>query len=130
METWRPKGTEFQLCKMSELLRHNMQHNVYACTVRVYSAASVVSSSWRSCGLWPARLPRPWDITSKYRSGLPCPPPGDLPNPRIKTRCPLSPALQAGSLLLRHPGSLYSMMPRASGTVFYPWSFLRKHIAC
>ena len=32
----------------------------------------------------------------KYWSGLPCPPPGDLPNPGIKPR---SPPLQADSLL-------------------------------
>ena len=31
----------------------------------------------------------------EYWSGLPCPPPGDLPNPEIE---PVSPALQADSL--------------------------------
>ena len=36
----------------------------------------------------------------KYWSGLPCPPPGDLPNPRIKPR---SPVLQADSLLTEPP---------------------------
>ena len=34
-------------------------------------------------------------------SGLPCPPPGDLPNPGIKPR---SPTLQADSLLSEAPG--------------------------
>ena len=38
----------------------------------------------------------------KYWSGLPYPPPGDLPDPRIK---PGSPALQVDSLLLSHRGS-------------------------
>jgi len=37
----------------------------------------------------------------EYWSGLPCPPPGDLPNPGIKPRFP---ALQADSLLLEPPG--------------------------
>ena len=27
-----------------------------------------------------------------YWTGLPCPPPGDLPDPRIKLACPVSPA--------------------------------------
>ena len=36
-----------------------------------------------------------------YRSGLPFPSPGDLPNPRIK---PGSPALQADSLPSEPPG--------------------------
>ena len=34
----------------------------------------------------------------KYRSGLPCPLPGDLPNPGIKSASPVSPALQVDSL--------------------------------
>ena len=37
----------------------------------------------------------------EYRSGLPCPPPGDLPVPGIE---PMSPALQADSLLSEPPG--------------------------
>ena len=37
----------------------------------------------------------------EYWSGLPCPSPGDLPNPGIE---PGSPALQAGSLLSEPPG--------------------------
>ena len=36
----------------------------------------------------------------EYWSGLPCPPPGDLPNPGIKSTVPAAPALQADSLLL------------------------------
>ena len=37
----------------------------------------------------------------EYWSGLPCPPPGDLPNPEIE---PGSPALQAASLPAELPG--------------------------
>ena len=37
----------------------------------------------------------------EYWSGLPCPPSGDLPNSGME---PVSPALQAGSLLLSHRG--------------------------
>ena len=44
----------------------------------------------------PARLLCPWGFSrQEYWSGLPCPPPGELPNPGIKPR---SPALQADSL--------------------------------
>ena len=38
----------------------------------------------------------------EYWSGLPCPPPGDLPDPGTE---PTAPALQAGSLPLSHQGS-------------------------
>ena len=37
----------------------------------------------------------------EYWSGLPFPPPGDLPNPGVK---PMSPALQANSLPYESPG--------------------------
>jgi len=38
----------------------------------------------------------------EYWSGLPCPPPGDIPNPGIKPVYPVTPALQADSLSLSH----------------------------
>ena len=41
----------------------------------------------------------------EYWSGLPSPPPGDLPNPVITPTFPVSPAFQADSLLLHHLGS-------------------------
>ena len=40
----------------------------------------------------------------EYWSGLPCPPPEDLPNPGIKPTSVMSPALQGDSLLLAPPG--------------------------
>ena len=58
---------------------------------------SVVSDSLRPHGLQLARLLCPWGFSrQEYWSGLPCPPPGDLPNPGIEPR---SPALQVDSLL-------------------------------
>ena len=33
----------------------------------------------------------------EYWSGLPCPPPGDRPDPEIKPAAPVAPALQADS---------------------------------
>ena len=48
------------------------------------------------CGLQPARLLCPWGFSrQEHWSGLPCPPPGDIPNPGIE---PGSPALQVDSL--------------------------------
>ena len=38
-------------------------------------------------------------------SGLPCPPPGDLPNPGMELMSPAAPDLQADSLLKSHWGS-------------------------
>ena len=49
-------------------------------------AYSVISNSLWSHGPWPIRLLCPWDWFSRQEdwSGLPCPPPVDLPNPGIK----------------------------------------------
>ena len=38
----------------------------------------------------------------EYWSGLPCPPPGGLPDPGIEPASPVTPALQVDSLLLNH----------------------------
>ena len=63
---------------------------------------SVVFESLRSHGMQPARLLCPWGFSRQvYWSGLPCPPPGDLPDPGIKPR---SPALQVDSLPSEPPG--------------------------
>ena len=49
-----------------------------------------------------ARLLCPWGLSrQRYWNGLPCPPPGDLPNPGIKL---WSPALQVDSFLSESPG--------------------------
>ena len=53
-------------------------------------------------GLQPARLLCPWGFSRQgHWSGLPCPPPGDLPYPGIE---PGSPALQEDSLPFEPPG--------------------------
>ena len=56
-------------------------------------SCSVVSDSLQPHGLQPATLLCPCRVSrQECWSGLPCPPPGDLPNPGTKLR---SPALQA-----------------------------------
>ena len=49
----------------------------------------------------------------EYWSGLPCPPPGDLPNPRTELR---SPTLQEDSLPSEPPGKPKHMQ----GRTYYP----------
>ena len=55
-------------------------------------------------------------LRQEYWSGLPCPPPGDLPNPGIEPR---SPALQVDSLPSVPPGK-----PMNTGVGSYPFSRL------
>ena len=60
-------------------------------------SCSVMSNSWRPHGLSPTRLLCPWGFSrQEFWSGLPCPPPGDLPNPGIKPTSLVSSALAGG----------------------------------
>ena len=69
---------------------------------------SVVSGSLRPQGWYPTRLLCPWGFSrQKYWSGLPCPLPGDLPNPRIE---PKSPKLLADSLPSEPPEKAWSLV--------------------
>ena len=76
--------------------------HIYICAYVCVLSRSVLSNSLQLYGLQPVRLLCFWGFSrQEYWSGLPCPPPGDLPNPGIEPRCP---ALQADSLLTESPG--------------------------
>ena len=85
---------EFQKQLLSNTKIHIILQNVLS--------PSVVSDSLWPLGLQPTRLLCPLGFSrQEYWSGLPCPPPGDLPNLRIKPRFP---TLQADFLLSETPG--------------------------
>ena len=66
------------------------------------------SHVWLFVTLWAIAFQAPQSMEFSrqgYWSGLPCPPPGDLPNPGIEPESPASPALQEDSLLLSHRGN-------------------------
>ena len=68
---------------------------------------SVISDSLQPHGLYPMRFLCPWGFSrQEYQSGLPCPPPGNLPNRGIEPR---SCALQVDSLLSEPPEACYFM---------------------
>ena len=63
----------------------------------------------------------------EYWSGLPFPPPGDLPNPGFKPASPVSPALQVVCLLTRNKNSRTSLevqwlRPQASIAMAMDWT--------
>ena len=62
----------------------------------------------------------------EYWSGLPFPPPGDLPDPRIRAASPVSPVLQVDSLPQCFPGGARGKEPtcqcrRRKRHGFNPW---------
>ena len=76
-----------------------------SCTSVAVLSHSVMSDSLRPHGLQPTKLLCPWGFSrQEYWSGLPCPHPGDLPNPGIEPR---SPALWEDSLPSEQPGQCH-----------------------
>ena len=71
---------------------------------------SVMPNSLRPHGLHPTRLLCPWGFSREdYWSGLPCPSPGDLPNPEAEPR---PPTVQVDSLPAEPPGKpTYTHIP-------------------
>ena len=72
---------------------------IHMCAWYVFSQVRVFVTLWTVAHQ--ASLSKEFS-RQEYWSGLPCPPPGDLPDPGIK---PMFPASQADSLLLSHLGS-------------------------
>ena len=72
-----------------------------SCTLSRLSHVQLFSTPWTVAlqDSLSVRVPR-----KKYWSGLPCPPPGDLPDPVIQPVSPAATAMQANSLLLSHLG--------------------------
>ena len=89
-------------------LEETLERIVTPCICLAFKVhCAMLSSSGMSDSLWPQRLGPArflclWGFfIQEYWSGLPCLPPGDLPNPGIEPR---SPTLEADSLLSEPPG--------------------------
>ena len=66
------------------------------------SYVQLLGTLWTVARQAPLSMGFPW---REHWSGLPCPPPGDLPDPGIKHESPETPALQVDYLQLSHRGS-------------------------
>ena len=75
--------------------------------MKVKSESEVAQSCLTLSNPWTAAYQAPLSMgfsRQEYWSGLPCPPPEDLPNPGIEPTSVMSPALQGDSLLPAQPG--------------------------
>ena len=75
---------------------------MHACMLSCFSSVRLFATLWpEACqALLSMEFSR-----QEYWSGLPCSPPGDLPDPGIETALPTTRALQTDSLPLSHQGS-------------------------
>ena len=93
------------------------------------------SSIWLLVIPWTVACQAPLSLgfcRQEYWSGLPCPPPGDLPDPGMEPASSAAPALQADSLLLSHQGYKSTVLQLKENTSLYcpvllhHWSFCGK----
>ena len=84
---------------------------LFSPTVGFYFRACMLSHFnyvWLFATRWTVAHQAPLSMgfsSQEYWSGLPCPPPKDLPDPGIKPECPVAPTLQLDFLPLSHRGS-------------------------
>ena len=71
------------------------------CVLSHFNCVPLFVTLWTVACQAPLSMGFPWQ---EQWSGLPQPPPEDLPHPGIKPMSPVSPALQADSLLTEPPG--------------------------
>ena len=76
--------------------------SMHACELSHFSRVQLFATPWTIARQAPLSM---GFSRKEYWRGLPCPFPRDLPNLGIKPTFPVSPALQADSLLLSHQGS-------------------------
>ena len=76
-------------------------HPLRACVCGFGCAVQLFGTLWTAAGQDPQSMEF---SRQEYWSGLPCPPPGDLPNPGMELESLMSPAWQLGSLPLAPPG--------------------------
>ena len=104
-----------------------VEQRVHACVLSHFSCV------WQFATLWTIDQQSPLSVgfsKEEYWSGLPCPPPGDLPDPGVKPVCPETPALQVDSLLLSHLGkpkakSTYPRITRSNSSQALQLTYLR-----
>ena len=92
-----------------------MISEVCSCLLSLFSRVQLFAILWTVARQAPLSM---GFSRQDYWSGLPCPPPGDPPDPGIKPASPAAPALQVYSLLLSRWGSsIYEVYM----VIYSPW---------
>ena len=92
--------TELTEC-LSEVWELNTEWCLHWCVLSHFSNVRLFVTLWTIAHQAPVSM---GFSRQEYWSGLPCSPPGDLPNREIRPESPPTPELQADYLLLSHQG--------------------------
>ena len=100
------------LCPTSSCLSIRTEVSWIKCPIQQKILCNVIHACccfrhiWLFVTLWSHQAPLSIRFSRlEYWSGLPCPPPGDLPDSGIEPAYPETPVFQVDSLLLSHQGS-------------------------
>ena len=99
--TWEWCSVEHAFGNISPQQSLDVLH-VHLCLLSHFSHVRLFTISWTVAQQAPLSV---GFSRQEYWSGLPCPPPGDLPDPEIEPGSPPTSALQVDSLPLSHQGS-------------------------
>ena len=114
------------------LVSHLFLHQYHTVLSHSLCVLSHFSHAWLFSTLWTAARQPPLSMGFfrwEYWSGLPCPPPEDLPNSEIEPKSPVSPALQADSLQLSHQRNTLHVLLFSSSVVSDSlWPHGQQHI--
>ena len=75
---------------------------IHVCMLSCFSRVKLFATAWTVAYQAPLSV---GFSRQEYWSGLPCPSPGDFPDPGTEPASPVAPALQADCLLLSYQGS-------------------------
>ena len=112
-EIFLTQGSNLHLLHWKGILYHQATREACACMLSHFSHVRFFVTLWTVAHQAPLSMGFP---RQQYWSGLPFPPPGDLPDPGIKSGAP---ALQVD--LLTEPPCVAPHLPRMSPNVTQPW---------
>ena len=120
---WKiPEATVHGVAKnrtwLSDFISFQGLFTIRACMLSHFSHVPLFAAPWTVSCQAPLSMGFFWQ---EYWNGFPCPPPGDLPDPRIEPVSLASPALHVSSLPLSHQGSsIYYLKFIKIWSVFFP----------
>ena len=104
ISSWKTRIHPSSICWVSTRCHIYIYTHIYMCMLSCFSHVLLFATLWTVTCQVPVSMRY---SREEYWSGLPCPPPRDLPNPGMEPMSLVCLALQAYSLLLNHQGSPY-----------------------
>jgi len=107
-----PHQVNYTSINITSFLVRTLKFYFLACLLSHFSVVWLFMTPWIVACLCPWKFSR-----QEYWNGLPCPPPGDLPNSWIKLIYFMSPALADGFFIYTTTGKPFSLLTNINNTL-------------